>query len=73
MPDKLDLDGLGRFVERVLVRARSQSRWWVGAWLGAILVVTPLVALFRAPAAAYGILLVVVLVALHTEDGTGRS
>lgn len=68
MPDKLDLDGLGRFVERVLGRARSQSRLWVGAWLACILVVTTVVALFRAPTAAYVILAVVVVVVVQTGD-----
>lgn len=67
MPDKLDLDGLGQLVERVFGKAREQSKVWIGAWSAIILGVTTVIALFRAPTAAYLILVLVVLLVVSAD------
>jgi hypothetical protein len=68
--DGFGFEGIGRLVERSCDRARLHSRAWIAFWLCAILVVTVVVAVYRAPTGAYGVLLVVAIVMLSAN---GRS
>jgi hypothetical protein len=71
VPDKQDLDSLGRLLDQLGRRVGAHSRVWIATWFAAILLVTAVAAARQAPTAAYVILLVVAAVAVFAGDDEG--
>ena len=70
--DRLDAVGSDRAVGRRRGQAGSRPRTWVALWLLAILVAGVVMAINRAPAGAYEILLVVAVAAGSANGRSGR-
>jgi len=66
VPDdnNVDFGGLGQLLGWVATRAGGHPRWWVVAWMVAILAVTTTAVVCHAPPIAYVMLLVVALVSV---------
>lgn len=67
MPDGFDYHCFGCFLERILGRARWHSKRWIGMWLASVLIVLMMAMIVSAPAWAYAMLFVVLLVAIFTD------
>jgi hypothetical protein len=75
VPDNFDFGGggLGHLLGWVATRAGGHPRWWVAAWLAAILAVTTTAVVCHAPPIAYVMLLVVAVVAFLTDGPSDKS